>query len=108
MRIWTDYIRLNRTHLWSYTAKHWWNIFNQQDVNNNTSRDLRDSVTFNGYRKIKNFSFLKKSKKSASCACVVNLQLKWQLKYLIIAFVASVLFAIAGVFNIKTAMDSTV
>ena len=98
VRIWTDYIRLNRTHLWSNTAKHWWNIFNQQDKENYTSilGRFKDSVTFNGHRKIMNFS----PSKNGCCVCVVNLQLKWQFKSLILAFVASTVF-VAAVISIS-------
>ena len=72
VRIWTDYIRINKTHFWSNTANDWWSIFHQQESlkNNNPGSlgEFRDSVTF-------------------------NVQLKWAIKCLVLGLIASVVFA---------------
>ena len=97
VRIWTDYIRINKTHFWSNTANDWWSIFHQQEsLKNNYPGSLgqfRDSVTFNGYRKLMNFSPLK----NGCCVCVFNVQLKWAIKCLVLGLIASVVFAAIGV-----------
>ena len=55
VRIWTDYERSNKTHFWSKTAKKWWS-----DPNKNQNQEslslFKDTVTFNGNRKLKIFS----------------------------------------------------
>ena len=95
VRIWTDYVRLNKTHLWSNSAKNWWNTLNEQDMENNSSihGKFKDSVTFNGYGKLKNSSPLK----NGCCICVVDLKLIWQFKSLILALIASIVFVVAGI-----------
>ena len=95
VRILTDYIRSNKTHLWSNSSKNWWNIFNEQDMENSTSihGKFKDSVTFNGYGKVKNSSPLK----HGCCVCIVDLKLIWQFKSLILALIASSIFVVTGI-----------
>ena len=94
IRIWTDFKRLNNTHFWSETGKFWWSTVDVQGPGGlNYRMAFKDSVVFNGYGKLKNFL----SSDIGNCICVVNQQLKWQVKCLILFFVASFVFASAGI-----------
>ena len=93
IRIWTDYERLNETHFWSATANHWLSALDQKDgVMQKLKWNFKNSVTIDGNRKLKNFS----PSNHACCICVVNIQMKWPLKCLILSLVASLVFAAAG------------
>ena len=94
IRIWTDFKRLNNTHFWSETGKFWWSTVDVQGPGGlNYRMAFKDSVVFNGYGKLKNFL----SSDIGNCICVVNQQLKWQVKCLILFFVASFVIASAGI-----------
>ena len=85
--IWTDYERLNKTHFWSKTAKHWWTNLDQQQ-----GLEFKSSVLSNGYQKLRNHH----PQMNSCCICVVNQEMKWLLKCLILVFIASLVFAIVG------------
>ena len=94
VRIWTDFERLNKTHFWSRTAESWWtNLDKNDDQETESLWTFKDSVTFNGHRKLKNFS----PRNPGCCVCVSNLQMKRPMKWLIFCLVASLVFAVTGV-----------
>ena len=66
---------------------------NRKDgVMQNLKLNFKNSVTIDGNRKLKNFS----PSNHACCICVINIQMKWPLKCLILSLVASLVFAAAG------------
>ena len=94
VRIWTDFERLNKTHFWSRTAESWWaNLDQNEDQDVESLWTFKDSVTFNGHRKLKNFS----PRNPGCCVCVSNLHIKRPMKWLIFCLIASLVFAISGV-----------
>ena len=92
VRIWTDYERINKTHFWSSTAKHWWNHINHRD-DFQRIWEFKDSVLFSGHQKLHNFT----PSQLGCCVCVTDLQMKLPLKCLIFCLLASFIFAIGGV-----------
>ena len=91
---------LNMTYFWSNTANHWLNTLDQfdpllkddDDYIQNLKWNFKSSVTFDGYRKLKNFS----PSNNGCCICIVSVQMKWPLICLMISLVASLIFAAAG------------
>ena len=92
IRIWTDYERSNKTHFWSKTVKNWWTDLSKNQ-NQETLSIFKDTVTFNGYRKLKNFSH----HNQGCCVCVTKIEFKQLLKWLSFCLVVSFIFASVGI-----------